>query len=234
MAVDFNPMLARSLAKEQNIAEGMYDIGSLLAEKGYFPGKYLGGGLGLLGGAIAGLPGRIAPKMKDDSGLFQGGKKGRVFGRFRDEMEKGYDIGKEKGILGLSMKADDKVKAGGTPTADSGSPATVPTVPTVNDFVYNAIEDMPYTTNQQDYEMGQYGKYKNIPDKYWYKDKVYSFEDYPGFITKVPWSGKVLTGEDNIRHFKEENILGAPYRLFRDWGKDREITVPSRAIGRSY
>lgn len=223
MAVDFNPMLARSLASEQNMANSMYDIGSLLADKGYFPGKFLGRGLGLLGGAVAGLPNRMAPLMKDDSGWFQGGEKGRLFGRFRDEVDEGYEMGKEKGILGLSMKAEDKVK----PVKNENLTKTQPSSVTSDDFVYENIEDMPYIANKQDYEMRNY----NIPDKYWYDGKTYTMEDYPGTIFKAP-SGKVNTGQTMVDHLLNENIVGWPYRVWRDWDKPKTYSSPRSVVER--
>jgi hypothetical protein len=73
-------------------------------DTGWFPGKHLATGIGRLGGgavntaeALARLPKNIRQKIKEggnpftnQTGLFQGGEKNRVLGRFRDAMEGGY------------------------------------------------------------------------------------------------------------------------------------------------
>ncbi len=116
MAIDFNPMLARSLAKEQMAMQGAYGLGQLLgseATKGKvneLKGKV--NELNLLGMAKEGLskvpkikdismpqlegireklmnimPGGLIQSMTDDKGLFRGGMNDRVFGRLRDETD---------------------------------------------------------------------------------------------------------------------------------------------------
>lgn len=97
MAVDFNPMLGRNLAKEMQNKESLYSIGQVLGENNYFPGKFLGGGalgafnLGKKGfKKIPGLLSMLKKSMINDKGLFQGGmdigpNKDKIFGRLRDE-----------------------------------------------------------------------------------------------------------------------------------------------------
>ena len=151
MAVDFNPMLARSLANEMNAAEGMYAIGNLLGDKGWYPGKFLAKGVGAVGGAAAGLPGRIGEKMRDDRGLFQGGDKGRIFGRFRDDLGQSFQDAKTSGLLGALFKQknqkniDDLVDAGGVDdTTGGGKVGGIPPVGTPERKAYYDSKNWAY------------------------------------------------------------------------------------------
>ena len=139
MAVDFNPMLARNLVKELSAKEAAYGLGQQLGGKGFYPGKYLGKGMGLLGEAIAGMPSKIKKGlgnissgamrglegihtgMTDDEGWFQGGMHDRMFGRPQDEM----DIMKSK-LGGLLKNLPYKPQGQGMPTYKNGQIVPTP------------------------------------------------------------------------------------------------------------
>lgn len=113
MAIDFNPMLARNLAKEAMATQGMYGLGQTLGSpeaisgllKMFSKDKDLEATPEKEGGALPEEPkpeeskpeDKKEPKksfldflkqsMTDDKGLFRGGMNDRAFGRLRDETD---------------------------------------------------------------------------------------------------------------------------------------------------
>jgi len=114
MAIDFNPMLARSLAKEATATQGAYGLGQSLASPQGIDGLLKMFNKGKTGAEnakeitseygnklkqgiakkkdsfldfVKNAPSNLKQNMIDDKGLFQGGMNPRLFGRARDEMD---------------------------------------------------------------------------------------------------------------------------------------------------
>tara|TARA_Y100001973_G_C5204966_1_gene340794 strand:+ start:98 stop:859 length:762 start_codon:yes stop_codon:yes gene_type:complete len=106
--IDFSPLLARNLVRNQMVNEAGFDLGQLAGEnwgkieEGYDKAKGFGGGVidkvgdvkeGVFNKGkslldfITNIPSNINKKMIDDEGLFQGGMSDRRFGRLKDEMD---------------------------------------------------------------------------------------------------------------------------------------------------